>query len=187
MRLRSKIVALSLLSALAFLGIFANLPIVNTGTIEPGCSSFTKCTPPHYVYESLLDKYFPCTFQICLDSSVKTITLSEWNLSSGTATTQNLQGTAHFVIAFNNPGATTKISSYSLSPGTNASLTLYQCSSSISCTALSSPTIPANRVTSFDTAATMFYISRNISSGEEYNYVFNFANGQSISGTVRAN
>lgn len=181
-------VTLVFLIALVSLAVALNLPIINTGIIASGCSSFTRCTPPHPVYESLLSKYFPCMFSVC-SSTPLMVTLFLFQLSAGTSTNQDSRGTASFAVAFNNPGKTTQISSYSFSSTGNysASITLYQCVTSLSCTSVSRANISADRVTSFANETTMFYPSSTIFRNQTYNYIFNFANGQSISGTVTAN
>ena len=179
-------VALILLIAFVALMVAVNIPIINTGVVESGCTSFTHCIAPHPVYESLMDKYFPCTFNVCMINSVQTITLESARLTSGNPTKQTLQGGATVAIEFNNPGSATKLSSYNIwSPG-NSSITLYQCSSNVSCVPLGTPPILSNSITYFD-GSTVLYLSNPIISNETCNYVFNFANGQSISGVLTAN
>ena len=181
-------VALIFLIAVVSLTVAVNLPVINTGIIASGCSSFTRCTPPHPVYESLFSKFFPCTFSVCSHPPT-VVTLSLFQLSAGTPTNQDSRGTAGFVVAFNNPGKATKLSSYSFSSIGNSStaITLYQCVSTTSCTAISDTSILADRVTSFTNETMMFHLSSTILQNQTYNYLFNFANGQSISGVVTAN
>jgi hypothetical protein len=177
-------IVLALLIALISLVVLVNIPIINTGIIASGCTSFTHCTPPHPVYESLFEEYLPCTFSVC-SVPPQVVTLEFANLDSGSATNQSYRGTASVAAAFNNPASATKLSSYELwSPG-NASMTMYECTSSSSCTPLGNAPILANSVTYFNDS-TVLYLSNKIVLNETYNYIFNFANGQSVSGTLNA-
>jgi hypothetical protein len=184
MKRRHKI-ALVLLIALVSMVVVVNLPIINTGVIVSGCSSFSDCTSPHPLYESIAQEYclYVCMYACCIN----VITLGFVTLYAGTASNTSSRGTAHLVVEFNNPASSTKLSSYSFwSPG-NSSITFYQCSTSVSCVAISKLTLSGNSVTKFDNATNELYLSSDIISNETCNYVFNFANGQSVSGTVAAN
>jgi hypothetical protein len=184
MRRRYKI-ALVLLMALVSLVVVVNLPIINTGVIASGCSSFSNCTQPHPVYESIAQEYclYGCLYACCPD----VITLEFVTLYAGIASNISFRGTAHLVVGFNNPASSTRLSSYSFWTPGNSSINFYQCSTYVSCTALSKPTLSGNSVTKFDNATSELYLSSDIISNETYNYVFNFTNGQSVSGTIRAN
>ena len=179
-------VGLGLLIGLISLTLIVNLPMISTGFTETDCSS-SGCNT-HVVYDSILQEYFPCGFGFTpCPGGLAVITLDYPNLSSGTASTLQSRGRAILTVAFNNPGSATTISSVTIAGnGSSTSMTVYQCPSAVSCNLVSSPTIAANSITGFNTTATAFYFSTNITSGATYNYIFNFANGQSVSGSLKA-
>ncbi len=180
-------VGLGLLIGLISLTVIVNLPMISIGITETDCS-ISGCNT-HVVYESISQVYFPCTFSTCIGTgNVRTVMLEYATLSSGTASTSQGRGTANLTARFNNPGSTTTISSVTFAGNGSSTtpMTVYQCPSAVSCDAVSSPSIAANSVTEFNTTSTAFYFSTNITSGATYNYVFNFANGQSVSGSLKA-
>lgn len=171
--------AISLVIALFALGLILNFPFVPTG-IQTICVH-TNCSS-HEVYESIMQAYFPCSVFSCVGgSNVATITGVYAILSSGSASTLQSKGTANLTMAFNNPDPSTTISSISFFTPANASLTVYQCSSSASCNVLSSSSliIPSGKITAFNTTETAFYFPSPIVAGETYSYAVSFTDGQS--------
>lgn len=161
-----------------------NFPFVPTGTytvcVRADCSS-------HVVYDSLMQEYFPCNVFSCTGgSNVETITVEYATLSSGTGSTLRSRRTANLTIVFYNPDQSTSISSISFVTPANASLTVYQCSSSASCDVISSPLIPSGKITAFNTTESAFYFSGPVVAGQTYSYAVSFTDGQSISGALDA-
>jgi hypothetical protein len=125
-------------------------------------------------------------------SNVKSLTLASATLYGGESANQTLPATSSLVFAIDNPGSATYVTGVTLS-GSDISTILAWDNS----TAPSSVTnlilfdsshagnnaVAAGTVTSFaihpETA-----IQENIATGQVFDYVVNFANGQSISGSL---
>jgi hypothetical protein len=131
-----------------------------------------------------LASYLSCT-PGC-DNSVKTLTISSATLFAGSPSSANHQGTSKLEVVFNNPGSQTEIISMFVTTPSNSSVTIYQCQSAVSCGALTDVELSAGTNAYFNTPSTIFYLSSNIVQGEAYNYDFNFANGQSVFGSLVA-
>jgi len=124
----------------------------------------------------------------CCVDNVRIVTLSSATLFSGTPTNASDRGTSAFAITLNNPGA---ISSISLITITGYNLTsqvvVYRCFDGTDCEPISSSNVPLpSGLTHFDTNSSAFYLSASLTEGQVYNYVINFANGQSVSGSLIA-
>lgn len=109
------------------------------------------------------------------------ITLTSANLQSGTASNSTMRGTANIIFSLSNNGSSTVITSMELTGSGLAPTTVYQCSSSTSCSAINNAVVNAQSVTSVS-----FYFSSAINNSQTYNYVIDFANGQSVSGSLIA-
>jgi len=132
-------------------------------------------------------------------SNVKTITLTSGNLfagSLGTITTTlacPTTGQSYITMSLNNPGAKTNITSFTL---TGSSLTgtvnPYFSTTSTTCPLISGSapvTEPVLVGGSVSPVALYFSSSTSgalVTSGQTYNYVINFGNGQSVSGSLIA-
>ncbi|MGI0085401.1 MAG: hypothetical protein ACREBQ_10000 [Nitrososphaerales archaeon] len=93
-------------------------------------------------------------------------------------------------MALNNPGPASGISSISLTGnGLSSPPIVFLCSNKSSCAQIQASQpfeapLAAGAVSHFDTNTTTFYFSEAITSGQTYNYVIRFANGQSVSGSI---
>jgi hypothetical protein len=125
-------------------------------------------------------------------SNALAITLESGSLFAGTmgnsAGTANETGSPYVTMSLNNPGAKTSITSFGISvTGFGESATSAYCTSGKegTCNSLSTniPSLAGNAITSL---TLYFYGSGNITSGDTYNYLINFANGQSFSGSLTA-
>jgi len=185
MRTRSKItITICVVVCLLVILIAVNQPLVVTGATYLQCN-FDGCST-HTVYESYIDYWFPCEFQLCTHS-VETISLASATLFSGTGTSPSQEGTARIEMTFTNPGSQTKIISLQIkSASASSTILFYQCQTETSCSSPTQLTLTAGSDTAFDSPSTIFYLSQNITSGVSYNYIFNFANGQSLSGALVA-
>ena len=127
-------------------------------------------------------------------SNVKTITLTSGNLFAGNllTTATCASGESYITMALNNPGAQTNITSFTL---TGSSLTVTVVADYFlgpSCTTIQQtvgsdePGLLGGQVT----PVTLYFHSSStatiVTSGQTYNYVINFKNGQSVSGTFIA-
>ena len=131
-------------------------------------------------------------------SNVKTITLTSGNLFAGSlATISNntadcpTSSQSYITMALNNPGAQTNITSFTL---TGSSLTgqvaaYYAYPKTGFCTLVETNTAPGLSGGSV-TPVTLYFAESSgnaiVTSGQTYNYVINFKNGQSVSGTFIA-
>lgn len=130
-------------------------------------------------------------------SNVQTVTLSSASLYAGVTESASTSATSSITLSLNNPGSATTITSLTLTGAWGGAVSIAQWSTSSSASA--SPTLNfgssyqdggpnsllPGSVTSFtfypwDTA------SQAITTGQTYNYVVNFANGQSVSGSLIA-
>jgi len=128
-------------------------------------------------------------------SNVKTITLTSGTLYGGVTATSSSTATASFVLALNNPGSATYVTSLSMSGAGIATVTSWDNSSAASASTnlivftASHPgnnAMPAGTVTSFTYYPENAAPSQEITTGQVFNYVINFANGQSVSGSLIA-
>ena len=117
MKKRSKIIlSLLVLSLAVFIGV--NVPIIAYGTWQECDYSpttyncFTRTGYESYLFQQI---GWNDPFAGCCDNSVKTVTLSSAALFSGELATSSLPASSKLVFALNNPGATTYISSLTLS------------------------------------------------------------------------
>ena len=125
-------------------------------------------------------------------SNVKTVTLTSGNLFAGTmsgsAGTANATGSPYISMALNDPGTKTTISSFGLTgsqSGVSASAAYCVVGTGGTCAAIATniPNLTAGAVTSL---TLWFYGTGSLVSGQTYNYVISFANGQSVSGSLIA-
>ncbi len=113
-------------------------------------------------------------------------------LNSGSETTKTTQGTANLQFLITGPLATATtalgaIIAINISNGSSSSYpTVFQCTTSTLCTAISEVPVKEYGVTNFNSAATAFYIGTGIESGQPYDYAIIFSNENSAAGTVMA-
>jgi hypothetical protein len=126
-------------------------------------------------------------------SNALTITLESDYLYAGTMTsspgTANSTGSPYISMVLNNPGTKTSITSFGITlTGFGESATAAYCISGTTGTcknlSVNTPSLAGNAITSL---TLYFYGSGNITSGDTYNYLINFGNGQSFSGSLTAN
>jgi FlaG/FlaF family flagellin (archaellin) len=127
-------------------------------------------------------------------SNVKTVTLSSGTLYGGVSADPVTTATASLTLSLNNPGSATVITGITLTGAGITSVTGWDTASIPSAaptlqftgyTAGSPNAMGPGAVSSFT-----FYpwaaTSQNILTGQTFNYVINFANGQSVSGSLIA-
>ncbi|HZW57361.1 MAG TPA: archaellin/type IV pilin N-terminal domain-containing protein [Nitrososphaerales archaeon] len=123
-------------------------------------------------------------------SNVKQIQLNSAILTSGPAAAANTGAAcagANFQLTLNNPGGTTEISALTLSSGGNpVSIPNYfNTVGGNTCVAVTlgttGPSLPAGATTPIT-----LYFGAVLTSGQTYNYVITFVNGQSIQGVLTA-
>jgi flagellin-like protein len=132
-------------------------------------------------------------------SNVKTITLTSGNLAAGVTGSSTVAATAYLTMSLNNPGADTYVSSLTLTSSSLTSSIVSWCAPTSSggapaagCTAIvfTADTVGANDVGAGKVTPMTFYPQSSssvpITSGQTFNYVINFANGQSVSGSLLA-
>ncbi|MHB8565870.1 MAG: archaellin/type IV pilin N-terminal domain-containing protein [Nitrososphaerales archaeon] len=118
-------------------------------------------------------------------SNVKTIQLTSATLYGGTLSATGAAacaGTATEQISLNNPGSSTGVSGVTISGGGAASGTTGLFTVGSACQAASA----SNAVSATGVTSLTIYVSYAVTSGNTYNYVINFVNGQSISGSLIA-
>jgi flagellin-like protein len=134
-------------------------------------------------------------------SNVKTVTLSSATLYGGTEPATvgvPAQGASYLVFALNNPGSTssisgltltgsgiTSVSTWGLTNGTAASFTIATSANPVGVGA----GLWANGLTGGTVTSYTFYpfgTAQSITTGQVYNYVVSFSNGQSVSGSLIA-
>jgi len=129
-------------------------------------------------------------------SNVKTVTLSSATLYGGVSSDAATNATSSLTIALNNPGSATYITSLSLT-GTAISTVNNWCPKGDQvggggCTQVAWTAGGANnqmapgKVTSFTFYPSNPPATQAITTGQTFNYVINFANGQSVSGSLIA-
>lgn len=131
-------------------------------------------------------------------SNVKTVTLASGTLYGGVTSSGTTNATSSLTLSLNNPGSSTYITSLTLT-GTAISSVTGWCSNSdqvggTGCTQISwtaggsSNQMPPGVVTSFSFFPSSIapQISQSILTGQTFDYVINFANGQSVSGSLIA-
>jgi len=127
-------------------------------------------------------------------SNVKTVTLSSATLYGGVTASASATATSSITISLNNPGSATTITGISLTGAGITTVTTWQQAAASGTntvnfgqayTAGSPNAMGPGAVTSFT-----FYpwsaASQPILTGQTFNYVINFANGQSVSGSLIA-
>jgi flagellin-like protein len=129
-------------------------------------------------------------------SNVKQIQLNSAILTGGSATSPTLAGTATFQVVFNNPGGVTNVTSVTLSAGSTSITLITMCTANNACgVPITDAKLASGQVTGFQAPYVNvgssyqpgeWYPNSAINSGSTYNYVINFANGQSISGSIIA-
>jgi len=115
------------------------------------------------------------------------ITVVAIKLLAGTATNATAQGTASIEVVLHNPGQATSISSINvLRPPNVKAPMVYQCSSTTTCSLISSPTVDGGSNTGFTSPTTKFFLGVTLSPSLMYGYYINFANGLVALGTINA-
>jgi flagellin-like protein len=128
-------------------------------------------------------------------SNVKTITLTSGNLAAGVTGNSTKSPSAYLTMSLNNPGADTYISSLTLTSSSLSSsiITWAPVAGTTGCTAgsFTADSTSFNDVGAGKVSPLTFYPCPAsdqvpITSGQTFNYVINFANGQSVSGSLLA-
>jgi len=129
-------------------------------------------------------------------SNVKTVTLSSATLYGGVTASATIVATSSLTISLNNPGSATTITSVTITGSGIAPVNAWDSTSAAGAaantinfaqgyTAGNPNAMAPGTVTSFT-----FYpwatASQTILTGQTFNYVINFANGQSVSGSLIA-
>lgn len=196
MKKRSKnILCLVVLSFAIFIGI--NLPIIPSGTWQKCDYSltsyhcFTRTGYESYLFQQYEwnDPFWPG----CCDNSVKTVTLSSATLYSGNVATASSGATAKLFFSLDNPGSRTYITSLTLS-GNGVNITSWDNSTQPSSkgnlipfvSGYSGDVLFSGKVTSFTYCPERIGSSEEIVGAQTYNYVINFQNGESVSGSLTA-
>ena len=134
-------------------------------------------------YESLLQLLTP----VCCDNAAKTIEVTFAVIHHGSASSIYHRGIANLAIVINNPSAATNITSIQVTEkSVNSSITVFQCPTPALCSPASRITIAPAGNTAFNSPSTVFYFSQNVTYGATYNFIFSFANGRVISGSLTA-
>jgi len=127
-------------------------------------------------------------------SNVETVTLSSATLYGGVTASASSAATSSLTISLNDPGSATTITSVSLTGAGITTATQWQTAAGAGTTTVNfgqaytagSPNaMGPDAVTSF-TFYTWSAASQPILTGQTFNYVINFANGQSVSGSLIA-
>jgi len=130
-------------------------------------------------------------------SNVKTVTLASATLYGGVVAGTGANSTSSLVVALNNPGSATYVNSLTLTAAGLATPVTAWCPNSDKvggggCTAISFAGSNANTALSQGQVTSLtFYPEQGaggaaITTGQVFNYVINFANGQSVSGSLIA-
>ena len=118
-------------------------------------------------------------------ANVKTITLSSGTLFSGSSAAITAgtcpAGVPQLEVSLNNPGSATTVTSVTINGGGISSAPTVFAGST--CTALPAT---VNGGSTPVTSLTFSVSSQALASGSQYNYVINFANGQSVQGVLTA-
>ncbi len=133
-------------------------------------------------------------------SNVKTVTLSSATLYGGVAnekgyiTGTTLNSTSYIVFSLNNPGSSSSITGVTLTGSGIKSMTTWENSTAVavpftSTSAGDSNYMAGGQVTSYTLYPTMAAgtgATQSVTTGQVFNYVISFANGQSVSGSLIA-
>ncbi|SRR5579863_9242342 len=128
-------------------------------------------------------------------SNVKTIQLNSATLFGGAtlgsapATTSACPTTnAYMTLSLNNPGALTSLSSVTITGSSNFGTiaSVYAAVGSGDCNTLATAQVAAGAVTSLTLVFVASGSPGTLLSGQTFNYVINFGNGQSVSGSLVA-
>jgi len=130
-------------------------------------------------------------------SNVKTVTLSSATLYGGVTSSATVNSTSSVTLSLNNPGSATYITSLTLTGTAISSITGWcpnsdhvggGCAQVAFTAAGTSNQMPPGVVTSFTFFPSSIgaQVSQPITTGQTFNYVINFANGQSVSGSLIA-
>jgi len=127
-------------------------------------------------------------------SNVKTVTLSSATLYGGTeALTLGVgnvtASTTYMAFALNNPGSTSSITGVTLTGSGITSITTWENGTATQVNFQGLGTHPLNTLTGGQVTSFTYYpfgIGQSITTGQVYNYVVSFANGQSVSGSLIA-
>jgi hypothetical protein len=132
---------------------------------------------------ALYNYYYSC----CDSGGDYTMMFQSAVLYSGTASTPSSRGSAVFTVSISDPRSLTAIFSITITGTSFQSLpNIFECSNKTFCTPFDHVPLPGGKVSTFDTSTTAFYISSPVVVNETYNFVINFANGQSVSGSLIA-
>jgi FlaG/FlaF family flagellin (archaellin) len=127
-------------------------------------------------------------------SNVKTVTLSSATLYGGVTASSIIAATSSVTVSLNNPGSATTITSITLTGSGISTITNWQLAAASGTNTVNFAATYVNgganamgpgAVTSF-TFFPWSGSSQSITTGQTFNYVINFANGQSVSGSLIA-
>ncbi len=127
-------------------------------------------------------------------SNVKTVTVSSATLYGGLSATAGSSATSSLTVALNNPGSTTYITSVTMTGAGISTIISWDNStlpSSSNNLIVFTGSYPGNNAMSAGAVTSFTYYPENaaqqtITTGQVFNYVINFANGQSVSGSLIA-
>jgi hypothetical protein len=186
--------ALLALVVVVVIGIVAFYGAAYLASNQPGGSTLTSSTNSQSSLSSSVIGSQTSSQSIASSSTTTTtstttsssgpITLATVSLSAGTATNASSQGTAALYLVLQNSGPATTISSVEVSSLILPTSVTYQCSSSTSCSPISSPVVSANSNADFTSSTTGFYIGAHLVGNLRYLYQITFADGEVLSGSV---
>jgi flagellin-like protein len=126
-------------------------------------------------------------------SNVKTVTLSSATLYGGVSATAASAATSSLVFALNNPGSATYVTSLTLSGAGIATISTWDNTTAATGggNTISFASSTGNNAMNAGTVSSYTYYpsaasAESITTGQVFNYVINFANGQSVSGSLIA-
>lgn len=173
------------------------VPIVVNAPLIPSPNGYTTtcnskgCTNSP-IYESILETYAPCLFGCLSTSSVQTVTLSSMVLYRGVTANASTKATSSLEFSLNNPGSATTITSITLTGSNFSPVTIWdEYPNSTSSTHINfgasylkggENALPASEVTAFSFCPWTNQSETLVMEGV-FNYIINFANGQSVSGS----
>lgn len=127
-------------------------------------------------------------------SNVKTVTLSSGTLYGGVTASGTVAATSSLTVSLNNPGSATTVTSITLTGSGISTIQNWQQGSAAGTNTVNFAATysagGANAMSPGAVSSFTFYpwsaSSQSITTGQTFNYVINFANGQSVSGSLIA-
>jgi hypothetical protein len=165
--------------------IATNLPIIPSASWY-GCDPVGGCYT-HTDYQSFMQDQcmYPYVCMCACGGGAPTITLAAALLYSGTPSSPTHRGSGMLKVVFNNPGEKTEISSIEITSTNTTSIAVYECQSPTFCSGAVNLVMAGGSIDAFNSTSSL-YFSQAIVPRAIYDYVFNFANGQSVSGDLIA-